>query len=292
VSTEQQMSNAGSFRRPSTSTAALTWIRTQLTLRPQLLTVPLLFVVFIALWAWLVKALHVSESIVPTPWQVWAALKAGFSQPLSSPAGFWTPAKYTLEASLAGFALGSLLGLGLALVISWSRLLERTIMPYVIAFQAIPKIAVAPLFVVWFGFALNMKIYLATTVTFFPVLVNSLAGFRSAGEDSLLLMRSLRASRLQTFRLLVFPNALPYVFSGLEIAMVFSIISVIVGEFMGGSEGLGGYIQQQQALVNVPAVFAALIVLAVMGMITYGLIRLVARYVLRWSATPEAGIGL
>jgi NitT/TauT family transport system permease protein len=223
---------------------------------------------------------------------VWSALKEGFSQPLDSPAGFWKPGSETLIASLAGFALGSALGLLLALVISWSRLLERTIMPYVIAFQAIPKIAIAPLFVVWFGFAMNMKIYLATTVTFFPVLVNSLAGFKSVGEEPLLLMRSLRANRLQTFRWLVFPNALPYVFSGLEIAMVFSIISVIVGEFMGGSQGLGGYIQQQQSLVNVPSVFAALIVLALMGMVTYGALRLAARRLLRWATPPEAGIGL
>jgi ABC-type nitrate/sulfonate/bicarbonate transport system permease component len=139
---------------------------------------------------------------------------------------FWV----TLCEALLGFVIAAVTGIMLGAVIAQFRLMEQTFYPYLVALQTLPKIAIAPLIIVWFGFGISSKVIIAATVAFFPVLVNVIVGLKTIDPAKLDLMRSLRASRWQTFRLVTFPNALPFVFAGLDIAVVFSVLGAIVGE--------------------------------------------------------------
>ena len=156
-------------------------------------------------------------------------------------------------------------------------------MPYIVAFQTLPRIAIAPLFIIWFGHGALSKVTLATLVAFFPVLVNALVGFKSTGRGRLELMRSLKASWAQTFWLVQLPGATPYIFAGLDIALVFSILGVIVAEFVGGQEGLGVLILQSHFAIDVAGVFSVFVVLVIVGLALRGLLQLVGRHFLFWA---------
>src|SRR5207249_8001556 len=174
---------------------------------------------------------------------------------------FWI----TFSESLLGFLIAAAAGIVLGTVIAQFRLLERTLYPYVVAFQTLPKIAVAPLLVVWLGFGVSAKVVIAALVAFFPVLVNVIVGLKTVDAPKLDLMRSLAASRWQTFRFVTFPNALPFVFAGLDIAIVFGVLGAIVGEFVGSQRGLGNLILQFHTALDIASMFAVLLLLAVLG---------------------------
>ena len=153
-----------------------------------------------------------------------------------------------------------------------------------------PKIAIAPLIVVWFGFDTSSKVVIAATVAFFPVLVNVVVGLKTIDAGKLELMRSLRATRWQTFRLVQFPNALPFVFAGLDVAIVFSVLGAIVGEFVGAQRGLGNLILQFNMTLDIAGVFAVLIMLSLMGVALHLIMQAIQRYVIFW-AQPNHVIG-
>jgi NitT/TauT family transport system permease protein len=167
---------------------------------------------------------------------------------------------------------------------------EQTIYPYVVALQTLPKIAIAPLIIVWFGFGISSKVVIAAMVGFFPVLVNVIVGLKTIDQSKLDLMRSLNATRWQTFRLVKFPNALPFVFAGLDIAIVFSVLGAIVGEFVGAQRGLGNLILQFNFSLDIAGVFAVLILLSVMGVALHLIMQAIQRRVIFW-AEPEQVIG-
>ena len=129
----------------------------------------------------------------------------------------------TMTEAMLGFAIGSVLAIVIAALITRSELIERAVVPYLVALQSLPKVALAPLLVVWLGFGISSKIAIATIITFFPVLINAIVGFSTVESEKLELMRSLVASRWQTFRIVLFPNALPFIFAGLNVAIVFSV---------------------------------------------------------------------
>ena len=170
-----------------------------------------------------------------------------------------------------------------------SRRIEYFLYPFIVMFQAMPKVALAPLIIVWFGLGLTSKVVNAALVAFFPLMVNTIVGLRSADEDRINLMRSLAATPLQIFWMLQLPNALPYIFAGLEIAMIFALIGAIVAEFVGAQAGLGMLIQSMNFTMDVAGQFSVLLILSILGLILNSIVVGVRRRVLFWDASREGG---
>lgn len=258
---------------------------------PELVLIPVVLVTMVALWAWMVSALEIRSVILPGPGAVWDALVRGLSAGVDDPAGFYYHALVTLGEVLGGFALGSVLGLLLALALAQFRLLERVFKPLIVAFQSVPKIAVAPLFIIWFGFGSSSKIALVTLIVFFPVMVAGLTGFQSVDRERLEVMRSLGATRWQTFTKLVLPNSLPYVFAGLEIALVHAMTATIVAEFLAGRAGLGVLIVSMQQVLDTAGIFAVLVVLGVIGTSLVLLLSAIRRRLVFWAGATRGSDG-
>jgi len=236
----------------------------------------------VTLWEWVVRAWNVPNFLVPAPSTVAGALGRGVRTGLYL-TNFWI----TLFEALVGFVIAAVAGIVLGAIIAQFRLVERTFYPYLVALQTLPKIAIAPLVIVWFGFGISSKVIIAGMVAFFPVLVNVIVGLKTVDAAKLDLMRSLRATRWQTFRLVTFPNALPFVFAGLDIAIVFSVLGAIVGEFVGSQKGLGNLILQFNFSLDVAGVFAVLILLSVMGVVLHLVMQAVQRHVIFWAEPDE-----
>jgi len=253
--------------------------------RPQVVLIPLVLVVFVGLWEWVVRAWAVPPFIAPAPTAVVASLAGGIRSGL-----YLEHFGTTLYETLLGFLIAAASGIVVGAVIAQFRLVEQTMYPYVVALQTLPKIAIAPLIIVWFGFGISSKVIIAAMVGFFPVLVNVIVGLKTIDQSKLDLMRSLNATRWQTFRLVKFPNALPFVFAGLDIAIVFSVLGAIVGEFVGAQRGLGNLILQFNFSLDIAGVFAVLILLSVMGVALHLIMQAIQRRVIFW-AEPEQVIG-
>lgn len=249
----------------------LTWLYT-----------PIALVVGVAVWQVAISIFNVPNYLVPTPLHVWQALADGITSGV-----LVHHTIVTAREIVVGYAAGSAVGIVLGFLIAQYRMAERMIYPYVIALNAVPKVAIAPLLVVWFGVGLTSKVIIAATVSFFPLLVNVILGLRSTDADQLRLMRSLTASGWQTFYMVKIRNALPMVFAGLEVAIVLSVVGVIVGEFVAAQEGLGYYISEMNALVNTPGMFAALLILSIMGFVMSQIVKLVARKVVFWKQMDD-----
>lgn len=171
----------------------------------------------------------------------------------------------TLGESLAGFVLGSLIAFTGAIVMSYSRMVERTLFPLAVVVKVTPIVAVAPLFVIWFGFGSFPKILIAGLITFFPVLVNAMVGLRAVNTETLDFFRSLNASRTEVFLKLRLPSSLPFLFAAFRIALPLSVIGAVVGEWFSGDKGLGSVIIVAHSNLDTPTLFASIIVLAVIG---------------------------
>jgi NitT/TauT family transport system permease protein len=236
-----------------------------------------------ALWEAAVRVLHVPPFVLPAPSAVAVALWRGLSSGL-----YLKHLWYTLLETLLGFLVGSALGFGLGTAVAMSRWVEYFLYPYIVMFQSLPKIALAPLIVIWFGLGLASKVVNAGLVAFFPLLVNTMVGLRSADEDRVSLMRSLAASDRQIFWMLRLPNALPFVMAGLDIAMIFALIGAIVGEFVGATAGLGMLIQSMNFTMDVSGQFSVLLVLSFVGLGLSRAIQLVRRRVLFWDPSEKA----
>jgi NitT/TauT family transport system permease protein len=188
---------------------------------------------------------------------------------------------------LAGFVLGSLLGLVAGYVLGISRRCEFVLSPYILALQIAPKVAFAPLFVMWFGFTVYPKILVAILIVFFPVLVNVLTGVRSVDPDLVNLARAFNASRWQIFRMIEYPSALPPLFSGLRIAATLAVIGVVVGEFVGGNLGLGYLLIFGEGAANTAMVFVTIILLTLIGIAGYAAVVLAEARVLGYRPRTE-----
>ena len=238
------------------------------------------FVLLAATWEVSVRAFDVPEIILPPPSAVAVALWDGLVG-----GTYWRHMAVTFWEVIAGFVIGSAGGLALGTLIGLSPFMERTVYPYVVAFQTLPKVAVAPLFVVWFGYGATSKIIITATIAFFPLLANTIVGLRAAPRDQLELMVSFTANRWQLFRMVRLPQAMPYVFAGLDVAAVLSVIGAIVGEFVGAQAGLGYMIQQATFNFDIAGVFAILIILAGMGVGLHLAVVKVQRRVVFWMDT-------
>jgi NitT/TauT family transport system permease protein len=178
---------------------------------------------------------------------------------------------------------------GLGCAIGLVPVVERIVYPYVLALQTIPKVALAPLMIIWVGFGIQSKIVTAGLIAFFPVLVNVVAGLKTVEPRRVLLMRALKASPWQTFIKVRLPSMLPYLFAGLEVGIIFAVIGAIVGEFLGSSRGLGSLVIQRQAAIDVAGVFSILVYLSAMGIALNLILRSVAKRYAFWSQRGDAG---
>jgi NitT/TauT family transport system permease protein len=253
--------------------------------RPHLPLVPLVLVVVVLAWEGVVRIWRIPEFLVPAPSAIGRALVAGLTSRL-----YVDHFGVTLYESLLGFLIASAAGIACGTVIAQFRVVERTLYPYLVALQTLPKIAIAPLLIVWLGFGITSKVVIAALVAFFPILVNVIVGLKTVDASKLDLMRSLDASRWQTFRYVTFPNALPFVFAGLDIAIVFSVLGAIVGEFVGSQRGLGNLILQFHTSLDIAGMFAVLLLLAALGVGLHLVIQAIQRRVIFWSQ-PDHVVG-
>jgi NitT/TauT family transport system permease protein len=238
--------------------------------------------VLLTAWEVLPPLFGLSELLIPKASQVLRALWNQLERGL-----VFGNLAVTLWEALAGFALGSVAGIVGAALITWSPLVERALLPYLVGFQSLPKVALAPLLVVWLGFGISSKIAIALIIAFFPVLINAMIGFSTVEAEKMELMRSLVASEWQIFRIVRFPNALPFIFAGLNVAIVFSITGALVGEFVGATRGLGMLLLQFNFNMDIAGMFAILIVLALMGTVLHGIVRSLHRRLIFWAQPDD-----
>ena len=241
------------------------------------------FLTLILVWKLSVNMLDVPSYILPAPEQVVIALWSGLAVPVTSPLGWYLPLWSTMANALIGFAIGALLGLFFGSLMAEFRAVETALMPYAFALQSLPKVAIAPLIVIWCGFGDGSKSAMAAWLAGFPMMVNSFAGMRAAEIERLELMKVLSASRLETYRLVKLPSAAPYIFAGLDMGIVYALLGTIVAEFLGAQEGMGVAITKAQAVTDVAGVFAALVVLGVTGILLHLIVRRVERSVIHWA---------
>jgi NitT/TauT family transport system permease protein len=242
----------------------------------------LLIAATLLVWEALVWMLDIPAFILPAPSSIFVALYRGTVSSL-----YLDHIGVTVAETLMGFALGSALAFALGIAVALSRRVEYFLYPFIVMFQAMPKVALAPLIIIWFGLGITSKVVAAALVAFFPLMVNTIVGLRSAEEDRINLMRSLAASRWQIFWMLQLPNAMPYIFAGLEIAMIFALIGAIVGEFVGAQSGLGMLIQSMNFTMDVAGQFSVLLILSMLGLLLNGIVSEVRRRVLFWDVSQK-----
>jgi NitT/TauT family transport system permease protein len=242
----------------------------------------LLFCSSIVAWELIVRVFEIPTFIFPAPSKVAVALWRGFASGL-----YQQHLSHTLLETVLGFLLGSALGFFLGTVVALNRYVEYFFYPYIVMFQSLPKVALAPLIVVWFGLGLKSQVVNAALVAFFPLLVNTMVGLKSADEDRMNLMRSLAASESQIFWMLRLPNALPFVMAGLDVAMIFALIGAIVAEFVGARAGLGMLIQSMNFNMDVSGQFSVLLILSIVGLLLNRCILLIRRRILFWDPSEK-----
>ena len=234
----------------------------------------LLTAFLVGLWELLAHVLDVQPWLLPAPTEIARELIDSFSLHMEH-------ARITLQEIIIGFILAALLGSLLATAIAWSRVVERSLYPIVIASQTIPIITLAPLLLVWVGPEMTSKVIVVVLISFFPVVVSLVDGLRSADVEMTNMMRTLGASRIQLMMKLRLPAALPYLFSGLKVAAVTAVIGAVVGEWVGGQGGLGWLMKVSGPQFRTDRVFAAIFVLSVAAVILFALVALAERWTLR-----------
>jgi NitT/TauT family transport system permease protein len=243
-------------------------------------------VVVIGLLQWYVVSSQVSAVVFPPPAAVFQAFWADLSD-----GTYLAHVGITLYAIGMGFVFGGALGFGLALLISEQPIVRKVLYPYVIALQSVPKVALAPLFVVWFGFGLESKVALTTLSTFFPVLVTTLSGLDNTDPDLLDLMRAYSAQRRWVFLRVKLPSALPFLFAGLELAIILSVVATVVAEFIGAQKGLGYLVLLYNTRLDIGAEFGGLIALSLLGFGLHWLVKTAGNRLIFWrrkGETPSA----
>ncbi len=236
----------------------------------------LLLIGLLAAWEFAVRQWGLSALVLPAPSAVATALWTGLSSGY-----FWPHIVVTLQALLLGLVLGSVVGLAIGMALAESAWLERVFKPYVVVSQVVPKLALAPLFVLWFGFGMLPTVLITALICFFPLMENTLTGLRQVDAQRLQLFQMLGATRLQTLLRLKLPTGLPAILAGLRVAIVLALVGVVVAEFMGSSQGLGAVIIAAQGMMDTTLMFAALVLIAAIGLLLYQICLWLERYLLR-----------
>ncbi|MEU9506019.1 ABC transporter permease [Micromonospora sp. NPDC048170] len=229
-----------------------------------------------ALWWAITVVFEVESFILPSPVQVAQTMVEESSY-------LWDNTLVTLWETLLGFLMAIAIGVPLALIVTASRMLERTVYPLLLMLNAVPKVAVAPLLVVWMGFGQFPKVFLVFLVCFFPIVISTAAGLSSTPADLVELGRSLKTNWWQTFRMIRMPAAIPQLFVGLKLAITLAVIGAVIAEFVGATEGLGYAIVASGASADTALAFAAMILLGVMSVVLFYLLAAVERFFVPWA---------
>jgi NitT/TauT family transport system permease protein len=237
----------------------------------------LVFTAVMTAWWLYVRVMALSPLVLPTPYSVWDSMVENTVNGLL-PMHLWI----TLAEILLGFALGSVVGIALGMITAQSQLMRAILNPYILASQAMPKLALAPIMVIWLGFGIAPKVVITALICFFPLLENTIIGLTSANPYQLELFRALTASRWQTFFKLRIPNALPVIFAGLRVAITLAVVGAVVGEYVGANRGLGALIIATQGNFDTPLMFAVFVYLTVVGIVLYKAMELMESTFFSW----------
>ena len=225
-----------------------------------------LFVAIVLGWEVLARGDQVSVLVLPAPSVIWDTLSNGLLSGY-----FWPHLIHTATELVLGLTLGGIAGLFGGILLGESVFLRRLLFPYVLVSQVVPKLALAPLFIVWFGFGMTSTVVITALICFFPLMENTLTGLQQVEPRKLELFRMLGATRLQTLLRLKIPSGLPVIMAGFRVAVVLALVGAVVGEFIGGSKGLGALIIASQAMMDTPLMFAVLLLITVLGLVIYQL---------------------
>lgn len=242
----------------------------------------LLFVLIIAAWQLSVQYGLVPAFVLPAPYDVASRVLVDVMDK-----NVLYDCAYTLTEVIVGFLIAAVSGIALGAVIALVPLADRVLTPYIVALQTIPKVAIAPVLIIMFGFGIESKIVIVALIAFFPILVNVVLGFRGIDPRQIVLMKVLDASPWQIFSKVRIPNALPPIMAGMYIAMIFSVIGAIVGEFLGSPHGLGAQIMQRQSAMDVVGVYSVLVILTVIGILLNSAVKAVSRRLVFWGADNQ-----
>jgi NitT/TauT family transport system permease protein len=240
----------------------------------------------VIVWELIILVTNAQSYILPTPLSVWKTLVD-----LLETGTLWSQLGSTMEGTLLGFVVGCLAGVVLGIAAGEFKIVRQIIYPYLIAIQSLPKVALVPVLATWFGFGLNAKVALVVLLVFFPVLVNTFQGVATADPEKIDLVRSLRGGRWQQLWRVRFFSAMPYMFTGFELGIVYAFLGAVLAEMTGSQSGTGVMIEQFQTNADTEATFALLIVLAVVGLVLNTIVRFIHRKVVFWEET-SVGMGL
>jgi NitT/TauT family transport system permease protein len=238
------------------------------------------FLIVFAIWELGVRLFSMPSYILPAPTTILSALVTKFPRIID---GAWV----TTQEIMVGYASAVLISVPLAFCLALSRTLERMVFPVIIFFQIMPKVAIAPLFVIWFGFGLMPKVFIVFLLAFFPMLANGISGFKSVPTDIMEFALSTGAGRLRTFWKVRLPHALPSIFTGLKVGAALSATAAVVGEFVAADRGLGYLLLEFNGDLNTPMVFAVIVVLSTIGLLVYFLVGLTERLVIPWHVSQR-----
>jgi NitT/TauT family transport system permease protein len=246
------------------------------------ITTPLLLAVFLLVWHYYVSFAHVSAFILPGP----AAVGGAFVD-LAGERSTWGHVAVTLREILGGFAAASAAGIGLGVLVGKMPWLDRTLRPFIVAAQLVPKVALAPLFVVWFGFGGEAKILVSAVLAFFPIFSNTALGVRSVDAGHAEVMTSLNAGLIQRLLCLDLPSAAPLILAGMEVGIVFAVVGCIVAEFLGGNAGLGYMLVAEMNAYQTDLLFAVILLLTAVGFVCYTMIWTARRLLTPWTKSVD-----
>jgi NitT/TauT family transport system permease protein len=242
----------------------------------------LLLAALFGVW-WLVAAReYVPKYLLPAPREVWETVTDQWRMLAHH-------SLVTLAETVLGFAVAVVLGLGTAVAIAYSHTFDKALYPIILFAQVIPKIAIAPLLVVWFGVGLAPKIILAVLISFFPIVISGVVGLRSTDPELLDLSATMGAGRWRTFRKIRFPNALPHLMAGIKVAVTLAVVGAVVGEFVGASEGLGHVLQLANGNLEAPLLFADLFLMSLLGIALFVLVEIAEALLIPWHPSRRGG---
>jgi len=240
-----------------------------------------IFVLLFVIWEVAVRVTGVKEYLLPPPSKVWTEF---WKRHAIVSAGAWV----TTQEILAGYALAVVVSIPLALAVAYSRFMEQAVYPAIVFLQIVPKIAIAPLFIIWFGFGFTPKLLLVFLLSFFPIVVSSIAGFKSADRDVMDFARTTGAGRLRMFKKISLPQALPHIFTGLKVGAALAATAAVVAEFVASDKGLGYLLLQYNGQLDTPMVFATIVILSLIGLAVYYAVEIVERLAVPWHVSQQA----
>jgi NitT/TauT family transport system permease protein len=241
-------------------------------------------IAFLALWEALVRLLHIKAYVLPAP-----SVIAG--NVVTNWAGLLHAALFTLQPMILGFLVAVVAGVLIALAIAFSRPVQTVAYPLLVFLQIVPKIAVAPLFIIWFGFGLTPKVLLVFLLSFFPIVVAAITAFRSIEPEIIELVRSTGAPRLRVFRMVQLPHALPALFGGFKVAAALAATAAVVAEFVASDRGLGYLLMEYNGNLDTAGSFAAIFILSALGLLLYGAVELVEGWAVPWHVSRRRASG-